>query len=72
MIIKTFEIEKLKKKSSKFFLLYGENEGFKNQVFKEVFANNFKEKIQRFDENEILNNFDNFICNSIMYSLRQH
>ena len=65
MIIKTFEIEKLKKKSSKFFLLYGENEGFKNQVFKEVFANNFKEKIQRFDENEILNNFDNFISSII-------
>jgi len=65
MIIKTFEIDKLKKKSSKFFLLYGENEGLKNQVFKEVFADNFKEKIQRFDENEILNNFDNFIS-SIM------
>ena len=65
MIIKTFEIEKLKKKSSKFFLLYGENEGLKNQVFEEVFANNFKEKIQRFDENEILNNFDNFISSII-------
>ena len=65
MIIKTFEIEKLKKKSSKFFLLYGENEGLKNQVLKEVFANNFKEKIQRFDENEILNNFDNFISSII-------
>ena len=65
MIIKTFEIDKLKKKSSKFFLLYGENEGLKNQVFKEIFVDNFKEKIQRFDENEILNNFDNFIS-SIM------
>ena len=61
MIIKTFEIEKLKKKNDNFFLLYGDNEGFKNQVFQEVFANNSNKKIQRLDENEILNNFDNFI-----------
>ena len=61
MIIKTFEIEKLKKKNVNFFLLYGDNEGFKNQVFQEVFANNSNKKIQRLDENEILNNFDNFI-----------
>ena len=61
MIIKTFEIEKLKKKNANFFLLYGDNEGFKNQVFQEVFANNSNKKIQRLDENEILNNFDNFI-----------
>ena len=61
MIIKTFEIEKLKKKNVNFFLLYGDNEGFKNQVFQEIFANNSNKKIQRVDENEILNNFDNFI-----------
>ncbi len=61
MIIKTFEIEKLKKKNVNFFLLYGDNEGFKNQVFQEIFANNSNKKIQRLDENEILNNFDNFI-----------
>jgi len=62
MIIKTFEIEKLKKISQKIILLYGENEGFKNQIFKEIFAINFKKKIERYDENEILNNFDNFIA----------
>jgi DNA polymerase-3 subunit delta len=61
MIIKTFEIEKLKKISEKIILLYGENEGFKDQIFKEIFAINFKKRIERYDENEILNNFDNFI-----------
>ena len=62
MIIKTFEIEKLKKIKEKIILLYGENEGFKNQIFKEIFAINFKKKIENYDENEILNNFDNFIA----------
>ena len=62
MIIKTFEIEKLKKIKEKVILLYGENEGFKNQIFKEIFAINFKKKIESYDENEILNNFDNFIA----------
>ena len=33
MIVKAFEIDKLKKKNEKFFLLYGENEGLKNHVF---------------------------------------
>ena len=65
MIIKAFEIDKLKKKNEKFFLLYGENEGLKNQIFQEVFAKNFESKLERFDENEILNNLDNFISSIV-------
>ena len=65
MIIKAFEIEKLKKIKENFFLLYGENEGLKNQVFEQVFIGNSKKKIQRFEENEILNNYDNFISSII-------
>ena len=65
MIIKAFELEKLKKVNENFFLLYGDNEGLKNQVFEEVFTNDSKRKIQRFDENEILNNYDNFISSII-------
>ena len=65
MIIKAFELEKLKKVNENFFLLYGDNQGLKNQVFEEVFTNDSKRKIQRFDENEILNNYDNFISSII-------
>ena len=65
MIVKTFELQKLKKISEKLVLLYGENEGFKNQVFKEIFLNNFENQVERYDENEILNNFDNFISSLI-------
>ena len=65
MIIKAFELEKLKKVNKNIFLLYGDNQGLKNQVFEEVFTNDSKRKIQRFDENEILNNYDNFISSII-------
>ena len=62
MIIKSYELNKINNYKCNLFLLYGENEGFKNQIFKEIFAINFKKKIESYDENEILNNFDNFIA----------
>ena len=61
MIIKTYQLENLKKKHSNFYLLYGENEGYKNQVIKQILAPGFEENIRRYEETEIINNFDNFI-----------
>ena len=61
MIIKAFESQKIKKLNNNFFLFYGENDGYKNQIIKEIFIDNFKENIERIEENEILNNYDNFI-----------
>ena len=63
MIIKTFELQKIKKNKVKIFLLYGENDGFKNQFINEFFVNNFKENINRYEENEIINNYEIFISN---------
>ncbi len=34
MIIKSFETNKLNIEKNKFFLFYGENEGFKNEIIK--------------------------------------
>ena len=34
MIIKSYEISKINFKKINFFLLYGENEGFKNEIIK--------------------------------------
>ena len=65
MILKAYEYQKIKKINNKIFLFYGENDGYKNQVIKEIFINNFNGNIERFDENEILNNFDNFISSVI-------
>ena len=60
MIIKSFEHQKLIKNNCKIFLIYGENDGYKNQVINDVFINNFKGDIERFEENEIINNYENF------------
>ncbi len=59
MIIKTFQIGKLKEIKSNFYLFYGENEGFKNQVISQITAKS-ETKILRYEENEILKNADNF------------
>ena len=61
MIIKAYEHQKIKKFNNKIFLFYGENDGYKNQVIKDVFIDDFKGNIERFDEVEILSNFENFI-----------
>ena len=61
MIIKAYEYEKIKKINNKIFLFYGENNGYKNQIIQKVFLDDFKNSIERYEENEILNNYDNFI-----------
>ena len=61
MIIKAYEHQKIKKLNNKIFLFYGENDGYKNQVIKDVFIDDFKGNIERFDEVEIISNFENFI-----------
>ena len=65
MIIKTYELNKISNKI-KFFLLYGNNSGFKDEVIKKNFENRFKKNIYRYDENEILNNKENF--NNIIFT----
>tara|TARA_B100001175_G_scaffold279968_1_gene257479 strand:- start:73 stop:1056 length:984 start_codon:yes stop_codon:yes gene_type:complete len=65
MIIKAYENQKIKKLKNNIFLFYGENEGYKNQVIKDIFIENHKENIERFDESEILNNFESFISSQI-------
>ena len=65
MIIKSYEHQKIKKIKNNIFLLYGENEGYKSQVIKDIFIENYKGNIERFDENEILNNFESFISGLI-------
>ena len=61
MIIKTYQLEKIKKNQSNFYLLYGENEGYKNQVINDVLTINFKDNINRYEETDIINNFDSFV-----------
>ncbi len=67
MIIKSFELNKIKN-TQRFFLLYGENQGHKNQVIKEKFKKNFSESVYNYEESEILNNQENFFNNILSQS----
>ena len=61
MIIKTYELHKLKSINLNMFLLYGVNEGFKKQVTKDYFIRDFDGEVQKYEDVEVLNNYENFI-----------
>jgi len=63
MILKSFELSKIKLNNYKFYLLYGENEGLKEQTIKSLFEKKYRDKIQRYEEKEILNNINGFFNN---------
>jgi len=60
MNIKSFELNKIKLINYKLFLFYGDNEGLKDEIIKNLFEKNYQDKIQRYEEKEILDNIDNF------------
>ena len=64
MIIKSFSLNDIKNTKSNFFLLYGENEGHKEDTINSCFLKNFEGEILRYDENQILENKSSFyeIC----------
>ena len=68
MILKSFELEKIKIEDKNFFLFYGENQGHKNQIIEEKFKKKYKENTYYYDENEILNNENNFFNNILSKS----
>jgi DNA polymerase-3 subunit delta len=64
MILKSFELSKLKTANYKYYLFYGDNEGLKDEAIKNIFEKNYLDKIHRYEEKEILDNIINFF-NSI-------
>ena len=69
MIVKSYEIEKIKFNEKNFFLIYGSNQGYKDQVIKELIQRRFKGEILRFDENEILSGYEALVSNLMNKSL---
>ena len=61
MIIKSFELKKIKLGDCKFYLFYGDNEGLKEETIKNLFEINYQNKIHRYDEKEIIDNINDFI-----------
>tara|TARA_B100000029_G_C17509137_1_gene935599 strand:+ start:51 stop:1034 length:984 start_codon:yes stop_codon:yes gene_type:complete len=64
MIIKSHELNKVKL-LKKIYLLYGQNEGFKKEIIKKYFEEQYLNCIYRYEEKEILENKTDFF-NSIM------
>ncbi|MDA7801374.1 DNA polymerase III subunit delta [Candidatus Pelagibacter sp.] len=65
MIIKLFELKKIKQHNYKFYLFYGDNEGLKEEAIKNLFEKDYLNKTHRYEEREILDNIDNFF-NSVL------
>ena len=58
MILKNFQLNKINFNNYKFYLLYGKNEGFQNEVISTYFINNFKGEINKYDEQEFIQNIE--------------
>ena len=61
MIIKSFEINKIKTSNQNFILLYGNNFGLKDQIKNNILKG--KKVTSVYEEKEVIDNTDNFIEN---------
>ncbi len=69
MILKAFETHKINLETNKFLLLYGNNEGAKLEVIKNLLLKNNIKNINSYDEKEILENQNNFLDSILSKSL---
>ena len=67
MLIKSFELNKIKINTANIILFYGKNDGEKNQYFKSLKKHN--KEIYNYEEKEILENSDNFFDKVLTKSL---
>ena len=68
MILKTFELSKIKLDNHKFYLFYGDNEGLKEETIKNLFEKKYEDKIQRYEEKEVLDDINIFFNNVLTKS----
>ena len=68
MILKSFELIKIDLKNQNFFLLYGENQGHKNEVIEKKFKKIFSSNIFNYEEAEVINNEEVFFNNILSKS----
>ena len=58
MIIKSYETHKIDLNKNRFILIYGKNEGLKEEIKKNLFKNN---NILIYEEKEVIDNSNSFI-----------
>ena len=61
MILKHFQLSNINNIKSNFYLFYGENEGLKSEAIDIIKKSGFTKNFYRYEESEILNNYDNFL-----------
>ena len=66
MIVKIFNIKENFLNNYSFFLFYGKNQGQKKEILNKILKN---KKIYKFDEQQVLNNENEFIENTLTGSL---
>ena len=69
MIIKSFEVDKLKSLNLGIHLIYGNNEGLKEDILNNYYLKNFNGDLLKYDEQDILGNKDEFISSLLTKSL---
>tara|TARA_B100000787_G_scaffold153570_1_gene127866 strand:+ start:1103 stop:2098 length:996 start_codon:yes stop_codon:yes gene_type:complete len=65
VILKSYELNKLKLNNYNFYLFYGNNEGLKEEIIKDLFEKRYPENIHRYEEKEILDRKNEFF-NSVL------
>ena len=69
MIIKHFGLNKQNTNKYNIFLMYGKNEGLKNEILHSQFINEFEGQIDKYDEIEFISNKDAIISKFLNKSL---
>ena len=69
MIIKSYEANKTNLKGRSIILLYGKNEGLQNETLEKNFLINFIGSINKYDENEFINNYETISSEILTKSL---
>ena len=60
MILKHYQLSNINNIKSNYYLFYGENQGLKTEAIDIIKKSGFAENVYRYEESEILNNYDNF------------
>ena len=69
MIIKSFELEKIISLNFNIHLIYGNNEGIKQDIISNFYKKNYEGEVLKYDEQDILTNKDEFISSLLNKSL---
>jgi DNA polymerase-3 subunit delta len=72
MILKSFELDKLKLENYSFYLFYGDNEGLKEETIINFFEKKYQGRVYRYEEREILDNSSDFYNSVLTKSLFDH